>query len=98
MCTQVGVGYRASVAGQKLTLNLGYSHPIQMEVPKGLEVKVCVFRALCSLTSLGLLVTLHPCRGGLFSLSAAGSAGLDRLTCPGRPATAKRLLSCRMCI
>ena len=36
----VGVGYRASVAGTKLTLNLGYSHPIEMEVPKGLDVKV----------------------------------------------------------
>lgn len=36
----VGVGYRASMAGTKLTLNLGYSHPIEMEVPKGLEVKV----------------------------------------------------------
>ena len=36
----VGVGYRASVAGSKLTLNLGYSHPVEMDVPKGLEVKV----------------------------------------------------------
>ena len=38
--TMIGVGYRSSVAGNKLTLNLGYSHPIEMEVPKGLEVKV----------------------------------------------------------
>ena len=30
----------ASVAGNKLTLNLGFSHPIEMDVPKGLEVKV----------------------------------------------------------
>ena len=28
-----GVGYRASKAGNKLTLNLGYSHPIEMEDP-----------------------------------------------------------------
>lgn len=35
-----GVGYKAAVAGTKLTLNLGYSHPIEMEVPKGLEVKI----------------------------------------------------------
>lgn len=38
--TMIGVGYRSSVAGNKLTLNLGYSHPIEMDVPKGLEVKV----------------------------------------------------------
>lgn len=35
-----GVGYKAAVAGKKLTLNLGYSHPIEMEVPNGLEAKV----------------------------------------------------------
>lgn len=35
-----GVGYKAAVNGTKLTLNLGYSHPIDMEIPKGLEVKV----------------------------------------------------------
>ena len=38
--TMIGVGYRSSVAGNKLTLNLGFSHPIEMDVPKGLEVKV----------------------------------------------------------
>ena len=32
-----GVGYRASKAGNKLTLNLGYSHPVVMEDPEGLE-------------------------------------------------------------
>ena len=35
-----GVGYRASKAGQKLTLNLGYSHPVEMEDPEGLESTV----------------------------------------------------------
>ncbi len=34
----VGVGYRAQVAGGKLTLNVGYSHPVVMPVPDGLEV------------------------------------------------------------
>ena len=29
-----GVGYRASKAGKKLTLNLGYSHPVEMEDPE----------------------------------------------------------------
>ncbi len=34
----IGVGYRADVQGQRLTLALGYSHPIIFEIPK--EVKV----------------------------------------------------------
>ena len=32
-----GVGYRASKAGKKLTLNLGYSHPVEMIDPEGVE-------------------------------------------------------------
>ena len=32
-----GVGYRASKQGKKLTLNLGYSHLVEMEDPEGLE-------------------------------------------------------------
>ena len=32
-----GVGYRASKQGKKLTLNLGYSHPVEMEDPEGIE-------------------------------------------------------------
>ena len=32
-----GVGYRAAKAGKKLTLNLGYSHPVEMEDPDGVE-------------------------------------------------------------
>ena len=35
-----GVGYRASKAGNKLTLNLGYSHPIEMEDPEGVTSAV----------------------------------------------------------
>ena len=35
-----GVGYRASKSGNKLTLNLGYSHPVEMEDPEGLESTV----------------------------------------------------------
>ena len=35
-----GVGYRAAKKGIKLTLNLGYSHPIEMEDPEGIETKV----------------------------------------------------------
>ena len=32
-----GVGYRAAKSGKKLTLNLGYSHPVEMEDPEGVE-------------------------------------------------------------
>jgi large subunit ribosomal protein L6 len=35
-----GVGYKAAMAGRKLVLNLGFSHPIEMETPAGLEAKV----------------------------------------------------------
>ncbi|MEG1292128.1 MAG: 50S ribosomal protein L6, partial [Lachnospiraceae bacterium] len=35
-----GVGYKASKSGTTLTLNLGYSHPVEMEDPEGLESKV----------------------------------------------------------
>ena len=35
-----GVGYRAVKQGKKLTLSLGYSHPVEMEDPEGLETKV----------------------------------------------------------
>lgn len=36
----VGVGYRAQVSGQKLTLALGYSHPIDYELPKQVKAQV----------------------------------------------------------
>ena len=32
-----GVGYRAAKQGKKLVLNLGYSHPVEMEDPEGVE-------------------------------------------------------------
>ena len=35
-----GVGYRASKAGKKLTLNLGFSHPVEMEAPQGITFDV----------------------------------------------------------
>ena len=36
----VGVGYKATLAGTKLTLNLGYSHAIVYDVPAGLKLTV----------------------------------------------------------
>ena len=35
-----GVGYRAAMQGNKLVLSLGFSHPVEMEVPAGLSVNV----------------------------------------------------------
>ena len=35
-----GVGYRAQAQGNKLTLNVGYSKPVEMAMPQGIEVKV----------------------------------------------------------
>src|ERR1043165_2480697 len=32
-----GVGYRATLNGKKLTLNLGYSHPIEIDPPEGIS-------------------------------------------------------------
>jgi large subunit ribosomal protein L6 len=36
----VGIGYRAQVAGNKLQLSLGYSHPVEFPIPEGIEIKV----------------------------------------------------------
>jgi large subunit ribosomal protein L6 len=36
----VGVGYRAELKGQQITLALGYSHPIVFDVPKGIDVAI----------------------------------------------------------
>jgi large subunit ribosomal protein L6 len=35
-----GVGYRAEVSGDKLTMALGYSHPVVFPLPKGVSAKV----------------------------------------------------------
>ena len=34
----IGIGYRAAVTGSKLDLLVGYSHPVDFEIPKGLTV------------------------------------------------------------
>ncbi|MGK7899595.1 MAG: 50S ribosomal protein L6 [Xenococcus sp. (in: cyanobacteria)] len=36
----IGVGYRAQAQGQKLTLNVGYSQPVEMAMPTGIQVAV----------------------------------------------------------
>lgn len=36
----VGLGFKAQIAGDKLTLNIGHSHPTEFLVPKGVKVTV----------------------------------------------------------
>ncbi len=36
--TLVGVGYRAQAQGDKLNLSLGFSHPVVLQMPKGIKV------------------------------------------------------------
>jgi large subunit ribosomal protein L6 len=36
----VGVGYRAAIQGNLLDLQIGFSHPTRIDIPKGLQVKV----------------------------------------------------------
>jgi len=35
-----GVGYRAQVQGQSLTLNVGFSHPVTLSIPEGVQTSV----------------------------------------------------------
>ncbi len=35
-----GVGYRAAVSGNKLALNIGFSHPVELDIPQGLAVTI----------------------------------------------------------
>ena len=35
-----GVGYRAAVDQSEITLNLGYSHPVKIEIPKPITIEV----------------------------------------------------------
>ncbi|MEW5857158.1 MAG: 50S ribosomal protein L6 [Cyanobacteriota bacterium] len=35
-----GVGYRAAIQGRNLILNVGYSHPVQIEPPDGIQMAV----------------------------------------------------------
>ncbi|NQT28612.1 MAG: 50S ribosomal protein L6 [Candidatus Omnitrophica bacterium] len=34
----VGVGYKAQMKAEKLALNVGFSHPVEMDIPQGLKV------------------------------------------------------------
>ena len=36
----IGVGYRAQMQGTKLVLNVGYSHPVEIDAPAGITIEV----------------------------------------------------------
>ncbi len=36
----VGVGYRAQMQGKKLVINIGFSHPVEIDAPEGIEFEV----------------------------------------------------------
>ena len=36
----IGIGYKAQVQGSKLTLTLGFSHPVEYDIPEGVTVSV----------------------------------------------------------
>jgi len=38
----IGVGYRAQAQGRKLNLTLGFSHPVEYEIPEGIEIETPV--------------------------------------------------------
>jgi len=35
-----GVGFKAEVVGKKLVMQLGFSHPVEMDIPEGMDVSV----------------------------------------------------------
>lgn len=35
----VGIGFRSAVSGNKLTLNIGYSHPVEFAIPEGISAE-----------------------------------------------------------
>jgi large subunit ribosomal protein L6 len=64
-----GVGYRATLAGQKLQLSLGYSHQIEIEPPEGISFEVenptrlavvCIDKELVGQTAARVRATRKP--------------------------------------
>ena len=56
-----GVGYRASIQSQNLTLNLGYSHPVKIQIPDDISVEIIQNTILtlkgCDKENLGLFAS-----------------------------------------
>ena len=56
-----GVGYRAAIQGNFIILNLGYSHPVKVEIPDGISVEVVKNTTInlkaCNKEQLGLFAS-----------------------------------------
>jgi large subunit ribosomal protein L6 len=48
----VGIGYKAQVVGNKLVLTLGYSHPVEVQLPEGIKASVDAKQILVTLTGI----------------------------------------------
>jgi large subunit ribosomal protein L6 len=48
----VGIGYKAQVMGTKLVLSLGYSHPIEFQLPEGIKASVDAKQTVITLTGI----------------------------------------------
>jgi len=48
----VGIGYKAQVVGNKLVLTLGYSHPVEVQLPEGIKASVDAKQILLTLTGI----------------------------------------------
>lgn len=55
----VGVGYKAEVKGDKLVFALGYSHPVEYQLPKGIEAKAERVNTKTSINQYQLTITLN---------------------------------------
>ena len=54
----VGVGYKADVQGNKILFSLGYSHPVEYQLPEGIEAKAERVGAKTSINQYQLTLTL----------------------------------------
>jgi large subunit ribosomal protein L6 len=54
----VGVGYKAEVKGNKLVFALGYSHPVEYDLPSGIEAKAERINTKTSINQYQLTLTL----------------------------------------
>jgi large subunit ribosomal protein L6 len=48
----VGIGYKAQVLGNKLVLTLGFSHPVEVQLPEGIKASVDAKQTVVTLTGI----------------------------------------------
>jgi large subunit ribosomal protein L6 len=48
----IGLGYRAQVAGEKLTMSLGFAHPVIFTIPKGIKITVDPKQTFLTITGI----------------------------------------------